>query len=262
MRGGAALWHCHQHAVSLGSPGARRRACDAAPKGVGGNRPSRSGCDGWCGSGPTTRRGKLTRAFRRRVARKCASIGRAFSGAAADRCVFKGIRWRPAEVDRAAVQGECRACPRWVRQINPRRRGEVLVEARRHELGDNPTILGAIRAETWPAPGALNREPPIVTVRRYPSVTCGAAMSSTICPRARLDRCAPSLKRWAPNSGLAVLLARSQPDVKRAGADQETHVGVAPRTAWTLRRRAHSARRVVRPRRAAIWFIHAVYEFN
>lgn len=199
------------------------------------------------------------------------SIGRAFSErcSARDSCLKK--RSRPAELDRATVQSERRAFRRWVRRIDPRRlvfldesganlamgrshawlrRGEVLVEARPMNWGDNLTMVGAIRADKWlplaTSWGALNRARFIQWVRRHllRHLRPGDVVVMDNLPahkarqvRERIEQAGARLRFLPPYShdfnpieaGWALIKKRIR--------------AVAPRTAPTLRRTAQRARR-------------------
>jgi len=193
-------------------------------------------------------------------------------------------------LDRATVQTERRAFRRWVQRIDPRRlvfldesganlamgrshawlpRGEVLVEARPMNWGDNLTMVGAIRADKWLTLathwGAMNRERFVQWVRRHlvRHLRRGdvVVMDNLPAHKARqvrelIESAGATLRFLPPYShdfnpiepGWALIKKRIR--------------AVAPRTAPTLRRTAQRARCVIRPRHCQNWFAHAGYELK
>jgi transposase len=148
-------------------------------------------------------------------------------------------------------------------------RGEVLVEARPINWGDNLTMVGAIRVDKWltlgTAWGAMNRQRFIQWVRRHlvrqlrPGdvvVMDNLAAHKTTEVRVLIERAGASLRFLPPYS-------HDFNPIEAAWALMKKRLrAVAPRTATTLRATAQRARRVVQPRHCQNWFAHAGYELN
>jgi transposase len=193
-------------------------------------------------------------------------------------------------LDRATVQIERRAFRRWVARVDPRRlvfldesganlamgrshawlpRGEVLVEARPMNWGDNLTMVGAMRADTWltlaTSWGAMNRARFICWVRRHlvRHLRRGdiVVMDNLPAHKARqvreLIEHAGAMLRFLPP------YSHDFNPIEAAWALIKKRIrAVAPRTAAMLRRTAQRARRVVRHRHCQNWFAHAGYELK
>jgi transposase len=193
-------------------------------------------------------------------------------------------------LDRATVQAERLAFQRWSQRIDPRRlvfldesganlamgrshawlpRGEVLVEPRPINWGDNLTMVGAIRVDKWltlaTSWGAMNRPRFIRWVRRHlvPYLRPGDVvvmdnLAAHKAPQVRelIEQAGATLRFLPPYS-------HDFNPIEAAWALIKKRIRtVAPRTAVTLRRTAQRARRVVRPRHCQNWFAHAGYELN
>ena len=193
-------------------------------------------------------------------------------------------------MDRATVQAERLAFQRWSQRIDPQRlvfldesganlamgrshawlpRGEVLVEPRPINWGDNLTMVGAIRVDKWltlaTSWGAMNRPRFIRWVRRHlvPYLRPGDVvvmdnLAAHKAPQVRelIEQAGATLRFLPPYS-------HDFNPIEAAWALIKKRIRtVAPRTAVTLRRTAQRARRVVRPRHCQNWFAHAGYELN
>ena len=193
-------------------------------------------------------------------------------------------------MDRATVQAERLAFQRWSQRIDPRRlvfldesganlamgrshawlpRGEVLVEPRPINWGDNLTMVGAIRVDKWltlaTSWGAMTRPRFIRWVRRHlvPYLRPGDVvvmdnLAAHKAPQVRelIEQAGATLRFLPPYS-------HDFNPIEAAWALIKKRIRtVAPRTAVTLRRTAQRARRVVRPRHCQNWFAHAGYELN
>jgi len=193
-------------------------------------------------------------------------------------------------LDRATVQAERLAFQRWSQRIDPQRlvfldesgahramgrshawlpRGEVLVEPRPINWGDNLTMVGAIRVDKWltlaTSWGAMNRPRFIRWVRRHlvPYLRPGDVvvmdnLAAHKAPQVRelIEQAGATLRFLPPYS-------HDFNPIEAAWALIKKRIRtVAPRTAVTLRRTAQRARRVVRPRHCQNWFAHAGYELN
>jgi transposase len=193
-------------------------------------------------------------------------------------------------LDRATVQAERLAFQRWSQRIDPRRlvfldesganlamgrshawlpRGEVLVEPRPINWGDNLTMVGAIRVDKWltlaTSWGAMNRPRFIRWVRRHlvpylrpGDVVVMVNLAAHKAPQVRelIEHAGATLRFLPPYS-------HDFNPIEAAWALIKKRIRtVAPRTAVTLRRTAQRARRVVRPRHCQNWFAHAGYELN
>jgi transposase len=193
-------------------------------------------------------------------------------------------------LDRATVQAERLAFQRWSQRIDPRRlvfldesganlamgrshawlpRGEVLVEPRPINWGDNLTMVGAIRVDKWltlaTSWGAMNRPRFIRWVRRHlvPYLRLGdvVVMDNLAAHKA------PQVRELIEHAGATLRFlppySHDFNPIEAAWALIKKRIRtVAPRTAVTLRRTAQRARRVVRPRHCQNWFAHAGYELN
>lgn len=193
-------------------------------------------------------------------------------------------------MDRATVQAERLAFQRWRQRIDPRRlvfldesganlamgrshawlpRGEVLVEPRPINWGDNLTMVGAIRLDKWltlaTSWGAMNRPRFIRWVRRHlvPYLRLGDVvvmdnLAAHKAPQVRelIEQAGATLRFLPPYS-------HDFNPIEAAWALIKKRIRtVAPRTAVTLRRTAQRARRVVRSRHCQNWFAHVGYELN
>jgi transposase len=193
-------------------------------------------------------------------------------------------------LDRASVQAERRAFRRWMREVDRRRlvfldesganlamgrshawlpRGEVLVEPRPMNWGDNLTMVGAIRADKWlslaTSWGAMNRARFIDWVRRYlirqlrPGdvvVMDNLAAHKAQQVRELIEAAGATLRFLPPYS-------HDFNPIESAWALIKKRIrSVAPRTGPTLRHTAQRARSVVRPRHCRNWFAHAGYELK
>ena len=193
-------------------------------------------------------------------------------------------------MDRASVQTERRAFRRWVAQIDPRRlvfldesgahlamgrshawlpRGEVLVEPRPINWGDNLTMVGAIRVDQWLSLatywGAMNRVRFVRWVRRHllrqlrPGdivVMDNLAAHKAAQVRTLIERVGAQVRYLPPYS-------HDFNPIEAAWALIKKRIRtVAPRTGAALRTTAQRARSVVRPRHCHNWFAHAGYELK
>jgi transposase len=193
-------------------------------------------------------------------------------------------------LDRAAVQAERRAFRRWIQRVDPRRlvfldesganlamgrshawlpRGEVLVEPRPINWGDNLTMVGAIRVDKWLSLattwGAMNRQRFVRWVHRHlvrqlrPGdivVMDNLAAHKTTEVQVLIERVGATVRFLPPYS-------HDFNPIEAAWALIKKRIrAVAPRTAATLRATAQRARSVVRPRHCQNWFAHAGYELN
>jgi transposase len=148
-------------------------------------------------------------------------------------------------------------------------RGEVLIEPRPMNWGNNLTMVGAIRADKWLTLathwGAMNRVRFVQWVRRHlvrhlrpgdvvvmdnlPAHKARQARELIEAAGARLRFLPPYSHDFNPiEAGWGLIKKRIRT--------------VAPRTAFTLRRTAQQARRIVRPRHCRNWFAHAGYELK
>lgn len=193
-------------------------------------------------------------------------------------------------MDRAAVQAERDAFRQWVGGIDPRRlvfldesganlamgrshawlpRGEVLVEPRPMNWGDNLTMVGAIRADKWVTLatcwGAMNRARFMAWVRRHlvrhlrPGdivVLDNLAAHKAREVRELIEAAGAQLRFLPPYSH------DFNPIESAWGLIKKRIRSVAPRTGRHLRRTAQRARSVVRPRHCQAWFAHAGYELK
>src|SRR5687768_3663414 len=291
-RRGGPVRDCREHLVRVGPTGARDRPRDAgtqrgrlvlasrhsaAPSArAGAPRPN----DGRSDAGIQPARGPRG---------ACASV-KHLTSPATHRVRIQKKRSRPAELDRATVQAERLAFQRWSQRIDPRRlvfldesganlamgrshawlpRGEVLVEPRPINWGDNLTMVGAIRVDKWltlaTSWGAMNRPRFIRWVRRHlvPYLRPGDVvvmdnLAAHKAPQVRelIEQAGATLRFLPPYS-------HDFNPIEAAWALIKKRIRtVAPRTAVTLRRTAQRARRVVRPRHCQNWFAHAGYELN
>lgn len=148
-------------------------------------------------------------------------------------------------------------------------RGEVLVEPRPINWGDNLTLVGAMRVDRWltlaTGWGAMNRSRFIRWVRRQlvPHLRPGDVVV--------LDNLAahkaPQVRDLVARAGATVRFlppySHDFNPIEAAWALIKKRIrAVAPRTATVLRATAQRAGRVVRPRHCQNWFAHAGYELN
>ena len=193
-------------------------------------------------------------------------------------------------MDRATVQAQRRAFRRWVKRVDPRRlvfldesganlamgrshawlpRGEVLVEPRPMNWGDNLTMVGAIRAHRWmtlaTSWGAMNRARFLAWIRRYLLrhlhrgdivLMDNLAAHKTRHVRDLIESVGASIRYLPPYS-------HDFNPIEAAWALIKKRIrAVAPRTGAALRTAAQRARHVVRPRHCQNWFAHAGYELK
>jgi transposase len=193
-------------------------------------------------------------------------------------------------LDRPALQAERRAFRRWLTQVDARRlvfldesgahlamgrshawlpRGDVLVEPRPMNWGDNLTMVGALRVDRWLTLAtswqAMNRPRFAAWVRRHlvrrlrPGdivVMDNLAAHKTPEVRALIEQAGARVRFLPPYS-------HDLNPIEPAWALIKKRIRmVAPRTAVALRATAQRARQVVRPRHCQHWFAHAGYELN
>jgi transposase len=148
-------------------------------------------------------------------------------------------------------------------------RGEVLVEPRPMNWGDNLTMVGAIRADKWltlaTCWGAMNRARFVTWVGRHlvrhlrPGdvvVLDNLAAHKAVQVRALIEAVGAELRFLPPYS-------HDFNPIESAWALMKKRIRtVAPRTGPALRRTAQRARSVVRPRHCHNWFAHCGYELK
>ena len=193
-------------------------------------------------------------------------------------------------MDRASVQAERRAFRRWVGGVDPRRlvfldesganlamgrshawlpRGEVLVEARPMNWGDNLTMVGAIRADTWltlaTSWGAMNRARFIQWVQRHlvRHLRPGDVVVLDNLPAHKARQVRELIEAAGAQLRFLPPYSHDFNPIESAWALIKKRIrSVAPRTGTALRRTAQRARSVVRPRHCQNWFAHAGYELK
>lgn len=148
-------------------------------------------------------------------------------------------------------------------------RGDVLVEPRPMNWGDNLTMVGAIRAHRWmtlaTSWGAMNRARFLTWIRRYLLrhlqrgdivVMDNLAAHKTRHVRDLIESVGASVRYLPPYS-------HDFNPIEAAWALIKKRIrAVAPRTGAALRAAAQRARHVIRPRHCQNWFAHAGYELK
>lgn len=145
-------------------------------------------------------------------------------------------------------------------------RGDILVEPRPMNWGDNLTMVGAMRADRWLTLGtywgAMNTQRFVDWVRRRlaPQLRRGDVVVLDNLP-AHKTRLARELieRRGATLQFLPPYSHELNPIESGWGLIKKRMRSAAPRSGPALRRAAHKARRAVLPRHCQSWYAHGGY---